>query len=44
MRGGKVMKRLFLISICIVFVMTSAALYAEERVPLGSGNFAVKLV
>jgi len=47
MKGGKVMKRLFLISICIVFVMTSAALHAQERlpqrVPLGNGNFAVKL-
>jgi hypothetical protein len=43
MRGGKVMKRLFLISISIVFVMTSAALHAQERVPLGNGNFAVKL-
>ena len=37
------MKRLFLISICIVFVMTSAALHAQERVPLGNGNVAVKL-
>jgi len=43
MRGGKVVKRLFLISICIVFVMTSAALHAQERVPLGKGNVAVKL-
>ena len=41
------MKRLFLISICTVFVMTSAALHAQERVPkrvpLGKGNVAVKL-
>ena len=37
------MKRLFLISICIVFVMTSAALHAQERVPLGNGNVALKL-
>jgi len=38
------MKRLFFISICIVFVMTSAVLHAQEkRVPLGNGNFAVKL-
>ena len=41
------MKRLFLISICTVFVMTSAALHAQERVPkrvpLGKGNVVVKL-
>ena len=37
------MKRLFLISICIALVMTSAALHAQERHPLGNGNFAVKL-
>lgn len=37
------MKRLFLISICIVFAMTSVALHAQERVPLGNGNFAVTL-
>ena len=38
------MRRLFLISICIVFLMTSAVLHAQEkRVPLGNGNFAVKL-
>jgi hypothetical protein len=43
MRGGKVMKRLFLISICIVFFMTSTALHAQEKAPLGNGNFAVKL-
>ena len=41
---GKIMKRLFLISICIVFVMASAALHAQEKkAPLGKGNFAVKL-
>lgn len=38
------MKRSFLISICFVFVMISAVLHAQEkRVPLGNGNFAVKL-
>ena len=48
------MKRLFLILVCIVFVMTSVALHAQEeappqdakekRFPLGkNGNFAVKL-
>ena len=37
------MKRLFLISICIVFFMTSTALHAQEKAPLGNGNFAVKL-
>ena len=37
------MKRLFLISICIVFVMTSTVLHAQERAPLGNGNVAVKL-
>lgn len=37
------MKRLFLISICTVFVMTSAVLHAQERIPLGNGNVSVKL-
>ena len=37
------MKRLFLISMCIVFAMSSAALHAQERIPLGNGNFALKL-
>ena len=37
------MKRLFFISICIVFFMTSTALHAQEKAPLGNGNFAVKL-
>ena len=37
------MKRLFLISICTVFVMTSVALHAQERGPLGNGNVSVKL-
>ncbi len=38
------MKRLFLISTCVVFVMTSSVLYAQEkRAPLGNGNFALKL-
>jgi hypothetical protein len=43
MRGGKVMKRVLLISICMVFVMVSAGVNAEEKAPLGNGNFAVKL-
>ena len=37
------MKRLFLISICTVFVMTSAVLHAQERIPLGNSNVSVKL-
>lgn len=48
------MKRLFLILVCIVFVMTSGAIHAQEAAPLDdakekkfplgkNGNFAVKL-
>ncbi len=37
------MKRLFLLSIIIVFILASTSVYAEERAPLGKGNFAVKL-
>ncbi len=37
------MKRLFLFSICIVFVMAPAATQAQERAPLGNSNFALKL-
>ena len=37
------MKRLFLFSIIIVFIMASTSVYAEERARLGDGNFALKL-
>jgi len=37
------MKRLFLMSIGIVFIMAPVAIQAQERSPLGNGNFAVKL-
>ena len=37
------MKRLLLISICMVIVMTCAAVHAKEKAPLGNGNFSVKL-
>ena len=37
------MKRSFLISICLVFVMTPAVIQAKEKVLLGNVNFAVKL-
>jgi len=37
------MKRLFLFSTIIVFIMASTSVYAEERARLGNGNFALKL-
>jgi hypothetical protein len=37
------MKRLSLVSICIVFVMAPAATQAQEIAPLGNSNFALKL-
>ena len=37
------MKRVWLISICMVFVMTCSAVHAQEKAHLGNGNFAVKL-
>jgi hypothetical protein len=37
------MKRLFLVSICIVFVMAPAPTQAQEIAPLGNSNFALKL-
>ncbi len=37
------MKRLFLFLITVVFAMTSTAVSAAERAPLGKGNFALKL-
>lgn len=37
------MKRVLLIAICMVFVMATAALHAQEKAPLGNSNFAVKL-
>lgn len=46
---GKPIKRLFLISICLLFAMKSEALCAQEiaapqeKVPLGKGNLAFKL-
>lgn len=36
------MKRVWLISICMVLVMTCSAVHAQEKAPLGNGNFAVK--
>jgi hypothetical protein len=46
---GKIIKSLFLISIYLLFAMTSEALCAQdiaapqEKAPLGKGNFALKL-
>ena len=37
------MKRLFLLSIIMVFVITSTTVYAAEKAPLGIGNIALKL-
>jgi hypothetical protein len=37
------MKRLFPFFITVFFVMTSTAVSAAERAPLGNGNFALKL-
>jgi hypothetical protein len=37
------MKRLFQVSACMVFVMISAGVQAQEKAPLGNGNLALKL-
>lgn len=37
------MKRVWLMSVCMVLVMTCAAVHAQEKAPLGKGNFAVKV-
>jgi hypothetical protein len=37
------MKRLFLYSTILVLIIASNAVYAEEKVPLGKSNFALKL-
>jgi hypothetical protein len=37
------MKKVWLMSICMVLVMTCAAVHAQEKAPLGNTNFAVKL-
>ena len=37
------MKKVWLMSICMVLVMTCAAVHAQEKAPLGNGNFAVKV-
>lgn len=37
------MKTVWLMSISMILVMTCAAVHAQEKAPLGKGNFAVKL-
>ena len=37
------MKKVFLLSLMVVFVFASSALYAAEKCPLGIGNLAVKV-
>jgi hypothetical protein len=38
-----VMKRLLLVLLAVFFVMTSSAVFAAERAPIGAGNLALKL-
>jgi len=37
------MKRVWLMSVSMILVMTCAAVHAQEKAPLGKGNFAVKV-
>jgi hypothetical protein len=37
------MKKLFLVSLVMVFVLAATSLYAAERLPLGNGTLAVKV-
>jgi opacity protein-like surface antigen len=37
------MKRVWLMSVSMVLVMTCAGVHAQEKAPLGNGNFAVKV-
>jgi hypothetical protein len=41
--GGKKMKRLMLFCLIGAFVLASTVVFAQEKAPLGNGNFAVKL-
>jgi hypothetical protein len=38
-----IMKKLFLLLLIAGFILTSSAVYAAEKLPLGEGNIAVKL-
>jgi hypothetical protein len=37
------MKKLFLFSLMVAFILASSTVYAEQKAPLGIGNIAVKL-